>query len=181
MWWLTISCRSPWGSSSDQITEKEWNRVLKSNIWDLPNVKVLPALLLSYHYLPAPLKRYFAYCSIFPKNSILDKSMMVQLWIAEGLVHQSKSSKSMEEVGDEYFDELVSRSLIRQQTKETFVMHDLIYELATTVSSAYCIRHEDPKPHENHERTGRLSYNRGRCDCFNRFDTLDGAKCLRTF
>lgn len=26
-----------------------------------------------------------------------------------------------------------------------------------------------------------MSYNRGRCDCFNRFKTLDSSKCLRTF
>jgi len=52
--------------------------------------------------------------SIFPKNSKLEKEMVVWLWIAEGLVCQSKSDKTMEEVGDEYFDELVSRSLIDQ-------------------------------------------------------------------
>ncbi|KAL5170085.1 putative disease resistance RPP13-like protein 1 [Glycine soja] len=33
-----------------------WNKLLKGNIWDLPNAKVLPTLLLSYHYLPSPLK-----------------------------------------------------------------------------------------------------------------------------
>lgn len=150
---LPLAAEALGGLLRTKLLEKEWNRVLKSNIWDLPNVKVLPALLFSYHYLPAPLKQCFAYCSIFPKNSILDKNTTVQLWIAEGLVHQSKSNKSMEELGDEYFDELASRSLIRQQTinnKENFVMHDLINELATMVSSAYCIRLEDPKPYENH-------------------------------
>nr|KYP59764.1 Putative disease resistance RPP13-like protein 1 [Cajanus cajan] len=182
---LPLAAEALGGLLRTKLMEKEWNRVLKSNIWDLPNVKVVPALLLSYHYLPAPLKRCFSYCSIFPKNSILNKNMMVQLWIAEGLVHESKSNKSMEEVGDEYFEELVSRSLIRRQSineKEAFVMHDLINELATMVSSAYCIRLEDPKAHEIHlERARHLSYNRGRYDCFNKFGTLDGAKCLRTF
>ncbi|TKY49726.1 putative disease resistance protein RGA3 [Spatholobus suberectus] len=76
-----------------------WNKVLRSNIWDLPNVKVLPALLLSYHYLPAPLKRCCAYLSIFPKNSKLEKEIVVRLWIAEGLVCQSKSGKTTEKVG----------------------------------------------------------------------------------
>ncbi|KAJ1432560.1 Winged helix-like DNA-binding domain superfamily [Sesbania bispinosa] len=159
---LPLAAEALGGLLRTKLLEKDWNKVLKSNIWDLPNVKVLPALLLSYHYLPAPLKRCFAYCSIFPKNSSLDKKMVVLLWIAEGLVHRSKSDKTMEEVGDEYFDELVSRSLIRRQTvndKESFMMHDLINELATIVSSAYCMRNEDPDPHESLERVRHLSYN----------------------
>lgn len=109
-----------------KLSEDDWNKILKCNIWDLANVKVQPALLLSYHYLPSPLKRCFAYCSIFPKNSKLERTMVVQLWIAEGLVHQSRSHKSWEEVGLEYFDELVSRSLIHQSGEACFEMHDLI-------------------------------------------------------
>lgn len=61
--------------------------------------------------------------------------MVVWLWIVEGLVCQSKSDKTMEEVGDEYFDELVSRSLIDQgwvslSGKKNFKMHDLVNDLA---------------------------------------------------
>ncbi|WJX36661.1 hypothetical protein P8452_24516 [Trifolium repens] len=67
----------------------DWNDVLKSSIWELAK-DVQPALLLSYRYLPSALKGCFAYCSIFPKNSILEKKMVVQLWIAEGLVPQPK-------------------------------------------------------------------------------------------
>ncbi|WJX36658.1 hypothetical protein P8452_24514 [Trifolium repens] len=72
--------------------------------------------------------------------------------ISEGLVPQEKCEKSWEEVAEQYFDELVSRSLIRQRSidgKEvSFEMHDLINELAMIVSSPYCIRIE--KANENH-------------------------------
>ncbi|MCI76890.1 disease resistance protein, partial [Trifolium medium] len=65
--------------------------------------------------------------------------MVVQLWIAEGLVPQPKSEKSWEKVAEDYFDELVLRSLIRQRSiddeKICFEMHDLINDLATNVSS----------------------------------------------
>ena len=166
-----------------KLSKNDWNKVLKSNIWDLPNLNVQPALLLSYHFLPASLKRCFAYCSIFPKNSVLEKEMVVRLWIAEGLVHVSKSEKSMEEVGDEYFDELVSRSLIRRWSVDGkhFEMHDLINDLATMVSSAYCIRYEDRKPLENLNKIRHLSYNRGWYDYFNKFDSFYGLKGLRSF
>ncbi|XP_020240570.1 LOW QUALITY PROTEIN: putative disease resistance RPP13-like protein 1 [Cajanus cajan] len=169
-----------------KLSENYWNKVLESNIWDLPNVKVLPALLLSYHFLPAPLKRCFAYMSIFPKNSKLEKHMVVRLWIAEGLVCESKSSKTMEEVGDEYFDELVSRSLIHQGSlsgQANFKLHDLINDLATMISSSYCIRYDykDPMSHARVERIRHFSYNKGKYDSFNKFDSLYGSKGLRTF
>ncbi|KAJ1401433.1 P-loop containing nucleoside triphosphate hydrolase [Sesbania bispinosa] len=120
-------------------------------------------------------------------GGLLRTKLLEKEWnkvLKKGLVHQSKSDKTMEEVGDEYFDELVSRSLIRRQTvndKESFMMHDLINELATIVSSAYCMRNKDPKPHESLERARHLSYNRGKYDCFNKFNTFYGSMCLRTF
>ncbi|XP_027190772.2 putative disease resistance RPP13-like protein 1 [Cicer arietinum] len=163
-------------------SEDDRNNVLKSNIWSLENIEVQPALLLSYHYLPAPLKRCFAYCSIFPKSSKFEKKMVVKLWIAEGLVHQSKSKKNWEKVGEEYFDELVSRSLIRQRriddTEASFEMHDLINDLATMVSSPYCIKLDEE---EIHEKVRHVSYNKGKYDSYNKFDKLYGLKGLRTF
>jgi len=181
---LPIAAVALGGLLRAELSENRWNKVLKSNIWDLPNVKVLPALLLSYHHLPSPLKKCFTYCSIFPKNFILEKQMVVQLWIAEGFVHQSKSGKTMEEVADEYFDELVLRSLIHRWSVNDCVhykMHDLINDLATMVSSSYCIRYGDRKLQESVERVRHLSYNKGKYDSFNKFDSLYESKSLRTF
>ena len=86
-----------------------WNHVVKIDIPLLLDHDVQPFIQLSYHYLPTPLKRCFEYCSIFPKKSIIEKNLTVQLWIAEGLV---EPSTNQEKVGEEYFDVLVSRSLI---------------------------------------------------------------------
>ncbi|CAJ2638788.1 unnamed protein product [Trifolium pratense] len=159
----------------------DWNDVLKSSIWELAK-DVQPALLLSYRYLPSALKGCFAYCSIFPKNSILEKKMVVQLWIAEGLVPQPKSEKSWEKVAEDYFDELVLRSLILQRSiddeKICFEMHDLINDLATNVSSPCCVRLDEQKPHE---RVRHLSFNRGPYDSYDKFDKLLGLKGLRSF
>ncbi|CAJ2638796.1 unnamed protein product [Trifolium pratense] len=173
-----------------KLSQDYWSDVLKSSIWELTNDEVQPALLLSYRYLPSPLKGCFAYCSIFPKNSILMKKMVVQLWIAEGLIPQPKSEKSWEKVAEEYFDELVLRSLIRQRSIDDiddnevddeevcFEMHDLINDLAMIVSSPYCIRLDEQKPHY---RVRHLSYNRGHFDSYDKFDKLYGLKGLRTF
>lgn len=80
----------------------------------------------------------------------------------------------MEEVRDEYFDELVSRSLIHGG-QANFKMHDLINDLATMISSLYCIRYEDPMAHARFERVRHLSYNKGKYDSFNKFDYLYGS------
>ncbi|KAK2440029.1 putative disease resistance RPP13 protein [Trifolium repens] len=170
------------------LSHDYWNDVLKSSVWELINDEVQPALLLSYRYLPAPLKGCFAYCSIFPKNEIFTEKTVVQLWIAEGLVPQPKREKSWERVAEEYFDELVSRCLIRQRSiddleetiddiEESFEMHDLVNDLATKVSSPYCIRLDEQKPHE---RVRHLSYNRGEYDSYDKFDILRGLTGLRT-
>jgi len=162
-----------------KLSPDYWNYVLERDILELIDYEVQHALQLSYSYLSALLKRCFAYCSIFPKKSILEKNMVVQLWIAEGLV---ESSTDQEKVGEEYFDVLVSRSLIHRRTigdeEENFEMHSLIHDLATMVSSSYCIRLDGQNLHE---RIHNLSYNRGLYDSFNKFDKLYGVKGLRTF
>ncbi|XP_048318639.2 putative disease resistance RPP13-like protein 1 [Ziziphus jujuba] len=121
----------------------EWLRIEKSEIWDFSykESKILPVLMLSYHYLPSYLKRCFAFCSIFPKYYKFKQQSLVLLWMAENLLQQSKTNKrSMEEVGDEYFNELVSMSFFqRLSAKEHwFFMHDLVHDLAKYVSREYC-------------------------------------------
>ena len=84
---------------------------MKSDIWNLPkgNINILPALRLSYHYLPPHLKCCFAYCSIFPKDYEFKKEELVLLWMAEDLLQQYEGNGMMEEIGERYFDDLVSR------------------------------------------------------------------------
>ncbi|CAI8596114.1 unnamed protein product [Vicia faba] len=176
------------------MSPDRWSDVLNNSIWERTNDEVQPSLLLSYRYLPTSLKGCFAYCSIFPKNSILVKKMVVQLWIAQGLIPQSKSEKTWEKVAAEYFDELVSRSLIRQRSiddetkvligdqEACFEMHDLINDLAMAVSSPYCTRLDN---HESDERVDKrvrhLSLDSKESSTYDKFEKLHGLKGLRTF
>ncbi|XP_058721546.1 putative disease resistance RPP13-like protein 1 [Vicia villosa] len=163
------------------LSQDHWNDVLNNSIWEHTYDEVQPALLLSYRFLPASLKGCFAYCSIFPKNSILVKKMVVQLWIAEGLVPRPEIEKSWEKVAEKYFDELVSRSLIRQRflahEENNFEMHDLINDLAMAVSFPYCIRLDEHKPGE---RVRHLSYDIVEYNSYNKLEKLHGLKGLRT-
>ncbi|XP_057749241.1 putative disease resistance protein At3g14460 isoform X2 [Arachis stenosperma] len=166
---------------STKLSTEQWSKVLNSNLWHLTGEEVQPALLLSYHFLPASLKQCFAYCAIFPKNSELHKEKLVQLWMAQGFVYVSQNEKSIEEVGGEYFDELVARSLIRRSADgEHFEMHDLINDLATMVSSPYCKRHDNEMQLGNLNKIRYLSYDKNMFNHFGELDSFHGLKGLRT-
>ncbi|XP_058108852.1 putative disease resistance protein RGA3 [Magnolia sinica] len=105
----TIGCAMWW-----RRTKREWELVLESKIWNSGDILggILPALLLSYHDLPPALKQCFAYCSIYPKDWRIEKDMIVKLWVAQGFIC-SKGSQDMEEIGGQYFDDLLRRSLLQ--------------------------------------------------------------------
>ncbi|CAF2101459.1 putative disease resistance RPP13-like protein 1 [Brassica napus] len=160
----------------------EWERVLSSRIWDLPADKsnLLPVLRVSYYYLPAHLKRCFAYCSIFPKGHAFEKEKVVLLWMAEGFLQQTRSSKNLEELGDEYFSELESRSLF-QKTKTSYMMHDFINELSQFASGEFSSKFENGWKLHVSEKTRYLSYLRDNYGEPMRFEALREVKFLRTF
>ncbi|KAL6326055.1 hypothetical protein AAG906_000930 [Vitis piasezkii] len=130
--------------------ENAWNEVLNNGIWDfqIEQSDILPALYLSYHYLPTNLKRCFAYCSIFPKDYKFEKRNLVLLWMAEGLLGGSKREETIEDYGNMCFDNLLSRSFF-QQSKSIFLMHDLIHDLAQFVSGKFCSSLDDEKKTHN--------------------------------
>ncbi|CBI35214.3 unnamed protein product, partial [Vitis vinifera] len=79
--------------------KREWEDILNSETWhSQTDHEILPSLRLSYHHLSPPVKRCFAYCSIFPKDYEFDKEKLILLWMAEGLLHSGQSNRRMEEV-----------------------------------------------------------------------------------
>ncbi|CAL5201625.1 unnamed protein product [Lathyrus oleraceus] len=180
---LPIAAKSLGGLLRSKVDTEEWIEVLNNDIWNLQNDNILPALRLSYQYLSSQLKRCFSYCSIFPKDYPLDRKQLVLLWMAEGFLDHSQDRKTMEEVGDEFFAELLSRSLIQQlhdnYGKQIFVMHDLVNDLATAVSGRSCYRHEFGA--KSYENVRHLSYNKETYDVFKKFRTFDKFKRLRSF
>ncbi|XP_009369584.3 putative disease resistance RPP13-like protein 1 [Pyrus x bretschneideri] len=161
---------------------KEWNKLLNSSLWELPYEKsdILPALRLSYHYLPAQLKRCFCYCSLFPKDYLFKNEDVVLLWMAEGLIPHDFNGQRMEETAKSYFDELVSRSLLQKAGEHGFTMHDLLNDLGQFMSRGFFLRLEERESQEV-KRLRHLSYARGEIDAAKKFEPLNGAKCLRTF
>ncbi|XP_050140344.1 putative disease resistance protein At3g14460 [Malus sylvestris] len=180
---LPLAAKTLGGLLSCNLDYKEWNHILNSNLWDLHANSVLPSLRLSYHYLPTYLKRCFAYCSIFPKDYEFEKENVILLWMAEGLIPHAKNEKAIEEVGERYFDELLSRSLFQRPRldRPSFTMHDLINDLAMFVSRKFCFRLDQKNSHEVPERVCHLSYMSEEFDISSKFEPLKGVKCLRIF
>ncbi|KAL5548775.1 hypothetical protein UlMin_004006 [Ulmus minor] len=106
---LLLAVKSVAGLLRSTSNPKEWRKILNSDIWKLQfreNLKndIVPALWLSYHFLPPVLKRCFAYCSIFPKDYEFGESDMekiIWLWMAEGLL-TPEDGERMEDVGKGY-------------------------------------------------------------------------------
>nr|XP_023899480.1 putative disease resistance protein At3g14460 [Quercus suber] len=164
---------------------EEWNKILKSEIWNLPidEVNILPALRISYNYLPLYLKRCFAYFSIFPKNYLFKKEELVQLWMGEGFVQKHNENEEMEVIGAKYFLDLVSRSLLQRSngSELCFLMHDLVHDLAKSVSGQFCFRLEGDNTNKIIDKSRHFSYLRTKYDTPEKFNALCKAKNLRTF
>ena len=163
----------------------EWEGVLRSNIWDLPteNSKIIPALLLSYYHLPSHLKRCFAYCAIFPKGHVFVKESLILSWMAENFLHSYQQSKSLEDVGEQYFNDLLSRSFFQRSIglfDIDFVMHDLLNDLAKYVSGEMCYRLGVDRPGSIPTTTRHFSMVKNHVDC-DEYRSLCDAKRLRTF
>ncbi|XP_071719165.1 putative disease resistance RPP13-like protein 1 [Rutidosis leptorrhynchoides] len=119
----------------------EWDKLLKSEIWSSDDGEgdILPVLKLSYYDLPLHLKKLFAYCSLFPKDYLFNKNKLVLLWMAEGFISESKRTKTMESLGRQYFEDLLSRSFFQHSTKNEseYIMHDLMNDLAISVAGEF--------------------------------------------
>ncbi|XP_012853072.1 PREDICTED: putative disease resistance protein RGA3 [Erythranthe guttata] len=116
--------------------ETEWINVKESEIWELPETRILPALRLSYHHLPLALRQCFAYCAVFPRESRIEKGELIFMWMAHGYI-SPKGALEMEDVGNNICDELVLRSLLqydsRNADEKTLIMHDLVRDLAQSI------------------------------------------------
>uniref|UniRef100_M1CM52 Disease resistance protein R3a n=1 Tax=Solanum tuberosum TaxID=4113 RepID=M1CM52_SOLTU len=163
-----------------------WKRILRSEIWELPNNDILAALKLSYNDLPAHLKRCFSYCAIFPKDYPFQKEQVIQLWNANGLVQGLQKDETIEDLGNQYFLELRSRLLFERVSKPSqgntkkFLMHDLVNDLVQIASSELCIRLEDNKRSRILEKSLHLSCSMGVGD-FEKLKQLGNSEQLRTF
>ncbi|KAF3643403.1 putative nuclear transcription factor Y subunit B-10 isoform X2 [Capsicum annuum] len=179
---LPLALKTLAGMLRSKSEVEGWKRILGSEIWELPENDILPALLLSYNELPAHLKPCFSYCAIFPKDYPFRKEQVIHLWLANGLV----SKETIKDLGNEYFLELRSRSLFErvanpsQGNTEEFLMHDLVNDLAQIASSKLCVRWEECQESHMLDQSLHLSYSMGEGGDFKKLTPPNKLKQLRT-
>ncbi|PKU84832.1 disease resistance protein RPM1-like [Dendrobium catenatum] len=109
-----------------------WQRIydgLNIGSTDLRNVYSI--FRLSFNDLPSYLKSCLLYCSMFPEGHMIRRNKLIRLWVAEGFV-QKQGSKSMEEMAEEYLNELTHRCMLKTAHITSmgiisrYVIHDLI-------------------------------------------------------
>ncbi|GLT95775.1 hypothetical protein SLE2022_134370 [Rubroshorea leprosula] len=167
-----------------------WKYISRNEMLNLHEINsgILPPLMLSYYHLPSYLKQCFVYCALFPKDYTFKKDELVMLWMAEGLLQRKpRDQNRFEEIGHQYFCELLSRSFFQQSSGNEleYVMHDLIHDLAQFVAGRTCHNLQnmlavDEKFEVKFEKVRHLSFYCGCYDISENFKVLNEMKSLRT-
>ncbi|KAL0920329.1 hypothetical protein M5K25_009457 [Dendrobium thyrsiflorum] len=137
------------GGVLNGLDERHWTNVLHSGFVsaELGQYVIFPILRLSYMFLPKHLQNCFAFCFIFRQDYRFDKDDLVKMWIALGFIQQPDHNQewTMEDIGEMYFDVLVKKNFFDKfdDVRRYYKMHDLIHELAQSVSINECLRVED--------------------------------------
>lgn len=117
-----------------------WLQLLEIALSAFGDDGILSVLRLSYHHLESPLKSCFAYCALFPRDFVIEKQMVMSLWIAQGYVVPLYADQRLEDAAEEYFSILLQRSFFQDVKQDEYgeiiscKIHDLIFDLAQYVA-----------------------------------------------
>jgi hypothetical protein len=120
------------------LDTSHWKNILESELWELKQKEtdILPALRLSYMYLPFHLKRCFSFCAVYPKDHKFEKDRLAEIWVAEGFV-EPQGDTPLIDIASQYFQDLFNRSFF-QKVAGSYVIHDLLHDMAQLVSVHDC-------------------------------------------
>ncbi|XP_074319938.1 putative disease resistance protein RGA3 [Silene latifolia] len=124
---------------------------------------VLGTLKLSYDQLGPSLRLCIAYCSLFPKGFLFEKSILIHLWIAMGYVEAEYANQSLEEVAEGYVLCLLSRGFFHcnnmdgYKCPDFFRMHNLMHDLVLLIAG-FKYKMADSNTDEFDERVCHVSY-----------------------
>ncbi|KAJ3704249.1 hypothetical protein LUZ61_007954 [Rhynchospora tenuis] len=120
----------------EDIAKKDWlGDSMKARIW-------------SYQQLPVHLQRCFAFCCLFPKGSSILGHLLIQIWMAEGCIKPINKEERMEDIGENYLNELVCRFFLERHVDDGesiyYQLHDLFHDLGQEVQGDEFLRIESP-------------------------------------
>ncbi|XP_059439482.1 putative disease resistance protein RGA4 [Corylus avellana] len=162
---VPLAIRTIGGLLRFKSSEREWLSFKKNELSKIHQNEndILPTLKLSYDHLHSHLKHCFAYCSLYPKDYQFDRSTLIRLWIAQGFLKSSDQNSCLEDVGNEYFMDLLWRSFFQEAEIDEFgniigcKMHDLMHDLAISVAGSMIATLDDDKERNFAEKTRHVS------------------------
>ena len=143
---VPLAVRSLGSLLNTKKDERDWVSIRESEIWKLEQDRdgIMAALRLSYYDLPHHLKQCLAFCSLFPKDCKIGNEYLIHCWMAQGLVQSWGQKATMEDIGETYINELLSRSFFQDVEEAvpaiaySFKMHDLVHDLAMFFAQPEC-------------------------------------------
>jgi hypothetical protein len=114
---------------------KDNNKQVDDTVW---------ILSMSYYDLPSYLKPCLLYLSVYPEDYEVERERLIWKWVAEGFIEKKAgSSSSLFEQGEEYFHELINRSMIQAVGDDKEVadaifgcrVHDMVLDLIRDISN----------------------------------------------
>ncbi|KAK3431305.1 hypothetical protein EUGRSUZ_E03170 [Eucalyptus grandis] len=122
-------------------TEEEWLHFEREiSEYSSDQVHLYAISELSYIHLPCHLKQCFAYCSLFPRDWVIDKQLLMSLWIAEGFILPIDNGDwDMEDIAHDYFMDLLRRNFFQDCVKDELGnvtscrMHHVVHDVAHLV------------------------------------------------
>ncbi|KAL6870724.1 hypothetical protein ACP4OV_014572 [Aristida adscensionis] len=122
---------------------EEWSEVCNSTGFRNKDIKQVDTttwiLSLSYYDLPCHLRTCLLYLSAFPEDHVIEKNSLIWKWVAEDFVRK-RPGLGLFEVGEEYFNDLVNRSLVLvvESKHEGIIygcrVHDMVLDLLRSLS-----------------------------------------------
>ncbi|PHT39113.1 hypothetical protein CQW23_22686 [Capsicum baccatum] len=110
---IPLAIRSICSLLCQKRTEDEWIYFKNQELSSITRGgnDVMTILRLSFNYLPRHLKICFTYCSLFPKDFLIQISDLIDMWIAQGFIQSTTSNRDdVEEVANSFFMDLFRRS-----------------------------------------------------------------------
>ncbi|GMI72408.1 LOCUS ORCHESTRATING VICTORIN EFFECTS1 [Hibiscus trionum] len=132
----------------------EWETIHQCIKSYLKGEVIFRLLALSYDDLPYELKPCFLYLAMFPEDFEISRDRLINLWVAEGIIHpprvERQGEEALEDIGYRYLTELAERYMIVVAKRDAIgrikrcQMHDLMREFCLSKSQEENFSHVVP-------------------------------------
>ncbi|XP_074318145.1 disease resistance protein RPM1-like [Silene latifolia] len=147
----------------------EWSKVHNALAFYLNSNRQLSgmyrAFMQIYYELPFHLRPCFLYFGLFPENYPIGRMRLLRLWISEGFIREHRRDLTLEEVAEEYMNELINMSMVEVKSRDpsgkvktlgvvSKFLHELILSKLDELSFCKIL---SPKGSFGQEKSRRLS------------------------